>query len=128
MNMIEKVIKIYIVVPYHQKEMAKALWFRWDGEKKQWYINVKNKNSMLFFQPVIFLFELIDVAGVNVSEEEIKEVRDDYLMTSSKLLEKEDWVITKSRIYEKPKIKRVCNKCLKVDFMDLTDNKCSDCV
>jgi hypothetical protein len=124
---VEKVVKIYVEVPYHQKEMAKALWIKWDGERKQWYINVKDKTKMSYFQPVIFLFDVIEIVGVNASNDEVNDIKEIYNNMANSLMEDEEWRITKVKLYEKKKVKRVCNKCFKVDFMELDGYKCSEC-
>ena len=125
---VEKTFKIYVEVPYHQKEMAKALWIKWDGDKGKWYINIKDKAKMSYFQPILFLFDVVEVVGVNATVEETNDVRDIYNNMANHLLESEEWKITKVKLYEKKKVKRVCNKCFKVDYMDLDGYKCSDCI
>ena len=38
--------KIYLNVPYSEKNEAKKLGAKWDGKKKKWYIDNKNKHKI----------------------------------------------------------------------------------
>ena len=38
--------KIYLNVPYSEKDEAKKLGAKWDAKNKKWYINTNNKNKI----------------------------------------------------------------------------------
>jgi hypothetical protein len=35
--------RVYLYVPYHEKDMAKGMGAKWDAEKKRWYCEGKGK-------------------------------------------------------------------------------------
>jgi hypothetical protein len=118
--------KIFINVPFHKKETAKGLWFRYDGNKKEWYIQVRNVKDVLYLKSVCFLFDLIDVEGVNMEFEEVDKVKREFEDIKLRMMEEDKWVNMKKKLYYK-KVKNVCEECFKVDFMELCDGKCEAC-
>jgi hypothetical protein len=127
-NAVEKrYAKIFVNVPYQRKETAKGLWFKYDGDKNAWYIQVRNLKDMAYLQPICYLFDLIDVESDYLTKDEVKEIQDKFIELSKTMLEIEKWQKVKTKLYY-VKVKNVCNECFKVDFMDLIDGKCVECV
>ena len=129
-NKVEKYCKIFVNVPFERKELAKSLWFKYDGDRKQWYIKVRSVKDVQYLQLICFLFEYIDIVGVNMSDENVVDIRVEYRGTSSELLRDEKYKEMKDRLYTASKKKKrvCCDNCFKVDEMDLIDGKCESCV
>jgi hypothetical protein len=122
----KSVCKIYVNVPYNKKDTAKGLWFRYDGDRKEWYIQVRNVKDVRYLKSVCFLFNLIDVEGVNMEFDEVDKIKREFEEIALRMMEESKWVTMKKRLYY-VKVKNVCEECFKVDFMELVDGKCEEC-
>jgi hypothetical protein len=122
----KSVCKIFVKVPYDKKETAKGLWFRYDGDKKEWYIQVRNVKDVSYLKSICFLFDLLDVEGVNMEFEDVEKIKHEFEEIARRMMEEDKWVKMKKRLYY-VKIKNVCEECFKVDFMELIEGKCEAC-
>lgn len=69
-----KLCKIFLNVPYNKKDMVKELWFRFDGVRKCWYIQVRGIYDVDVLTPIIFLFNYVDIEGVNMDEDDKEKI------------------------------------------------------
>jgi len=127
---VEKGCRIYVNVPYGKKELAKKLWLKYDGPRKQWYISVRNVKDVKRLDTICFLFDYIDIVGVGISDLKVEDIRIEYRGTSSELLNDEAYVKVKEKLYYQEPIKRkcvCCLECFKVDDNGVVDGKCESC-
>lgn len=124
--------KTYLIVPFASKNEAKSLGAKWDWDKKLWYTNLKNKETLLKIYPEYKEFNNIIGEDRHFGGNELYIdliPRTSWFNNIRNCINENDWIIIRKYIYERVNYRCECcgTYCKdRIQYDDEYDDECDD--